>query len=583
MRKIIEYNRFFAYSEEKNQFFNTEFLSGINLIYGKNTSGKSTLIQAILYTFGINDEKHKLKEVLEEKVAFRLDFTIKEGSNIENITIVRNDEILIIKRPDKAIKKFIGVGADNSREHIELKEYIADLLGCNLHLEMSGSYKISSIQGVFLPYYIAQDVGWVSRHKSFKGLDFVRNFKYDFFDYYLGITNEYDREKKYKLEKEKLELKKEIDFLENVEQKRDEFELSKLQDEKFVLAASNYIEDLKSNQNKLIRLEKDYVSACNKLAFLEERFSILKGVRNELKKQKPAISQCSLCNQVLPSNIELKYKYYQDVNDTDNQIEIVEKAIEQLKKEKSTINSLKEQIDSCKSTINKNYSLLLNYNVDNLTFNSWLRNKVNVQLSENVFQEIGRLKIELSQKEEDLKGFKTDDEIEKERNIKSYQFKNIFDKNIEILQIKPLEEDRFSLLYRITTIPRQGVELLKTILAYNFAFVQLIKSTDYVHLLPFMMDAIFKEDIDDSNRKLMLEFIYQKRNVNHQIIMSISDSKDNHNTAESYNENCLNNEANLICINKYKERAFLSQYKNEHPEYLEETLELIKLSSNENN
>lgn len=581
MKKIIEYKRFFAYSEYKKTYFNTEFSLGLNLIYGKNTSGKSTLIQAILYTFGINDEKLKLKEVLDEKVFFRLDFTIKAESIIEDVTILRNDEILIIRRANKPIKKFIGIGGDNSKEHIELKEYIADLMGCNLHLESGGTYKTSSIQGVFLPYYIAQDVGWVSRHKSFKGLDFVRNFKYDFFDYYLDITNEYDREEKYRLEKEKLELEKEISFLENVEQKRDEFALSKLKDEKFILIANNYVKNLKHSQNELIKTEREYIIACNKLAFLEERFSVLQRIKNELNKQEPAISQCSLCYQVLPSTTELKYEFYQNVNDTNEQLEITEKEIKKLKKEKSTINSLKDKINTHKSTIDKNYSTLLNYNVDNLTFNSWLKNKVNVQLSENIQQNIGRLRIDLSENTKGLSKFKTDDDIKKERNTKSYQFKNLFENNLEKLQVKALEEDRFLLLYQITSIPRQGVELLKTILAYNFAFVQLIKSTEYVHSLPFMMDAIFKEDIDESNRKLILEFIYAKRDVNHQIIMSLSDSKDNKTTIESYNQTCFNNEAKMICINKYQERAFLSQYNNEYSEYLEETLELIKLVHDE--
>ncbi|WP_423856505.1 AAA family ATPase [Aeromonas veronii] len=41
----------------RRSFFNTSFSSGINIIHGKNTSGKSTLLQSLLYTFGINDEK----------------------------------------------------------------------------------------------------------------------------------------------------------------------------------------------------------------------------------------------------------------------------------------------------------------------------------------------------------------------------------------------------------------------------------------------------------------------------------------------------------------------------------------------
>lgn len=65
MRTIIKYNRL-SFTENASKSFYTEFLDEINIIYGANTSGKSTVIQAINYTFGINDEKYKLAEILEE-------------------------------------------------------------------------------------------------------------------------------------------------------------------------------------------------------------------------------------------------------------------------------------------------------------------------------------------------------------------------------------------------------------------------------------------------------------------------------------------------------------------------------------
>lgn len=140
MKATIEYKRFFAYSESQNKYFNTEFNSGINLIHGKNTSGKSTLIQAILYTFGINDEKYKLDEVLKERVIFRLDFILKKDSP-ERITFIRDNEFIVVRREDKPIKKFIGISGDRSEEHKELKEYVGNLIGSSLHLESAGTYK----------------------------------------------------------------------------------------------------------------------------------------------------------------------------------------------------------------------------------------------------------------------------------------------------------------------------------------------------------------------------------------------------------------------------------------------------------
>ncbi len=273
MKSTIKYKRFFAFSEEQNKCFNVEF-DTINIVHGKNTSGKSTLIQTILYTFGINDEKRKLDEILNEKIIFRLDFVLKNEFN-ENITIIRDDEFIVIKRENIPLTKFTGIGGNTATEHKELKTYLANLFGFNLHLESSGEYKQASIEAMFLPYYIAQDVGWVYRHKSFKGLDFIKNFKIDFFDYYLGIINDYDREGKRKLEKEKTEYENEIKFLENTERKNDEIQLSKLKDEKFILKANNYIETYKNNKAELIKLERKYLIECNELAYLEQEKNIL--------------------------------------------------------------------------------------------------------------------------------------------------------------------------------------------------------------------------------------------------------------------------------------------------------------------
>jgi len=90
------------------------------------------------------------------------------------------------------------------------------------------------------------------------------------------------------------------------------------------------------------------------------------------------------------------------------------------------------------------------------------------------------------------------------------------------------------------------------------------------------MDAIFKEDIDDENRGLILKFIYKNKPADDQIIMSIAESKKNIKTASDYNMEYLNNEANLILINKEKERSFLSAFNKEYEGYLKETMELME-------
>lgn len=575
MKKTMVIKRFFAYSEVNNKYFNANFIDGVNIVYGKNTSGKSTLLQSLLYTFGINDKTTKLKDVLDEKVIFRIDFDLVSDS-IEHVSIIRDDELIIIKRDNIPIKKFIGISGDKSEEHKALKLYLGELFNFTLHLESSGEYKQASIESMFLPYYVAQDVGWVYRHKSFRGLDFIKNFKRDFFDYYLGIINDYDREEKTKLEKEKAEFENEIKFLSNFERKSDDILLSKLKDEKFVIEANKYIDEYTKNKTELIKLEKDYILKSNKLSYLEERKKILNKVKTALKKQVPLECNCPTCNQKLPNDIETIYTYHQNINDNNKQISDINKKIEELKKLKGTINSLEKKIQELKTLIFKDYEILSKYQIDELSFETWITNKTNVKLSENIEQKIGKIVIELDKVDEKLKAFKTDKEILSERSKMDYKFKIYFERYLKDLGVKEFDNDRFLLLYKIPAFPRQGVELLKTLLAYNFAFNKIIEETSYVHRFPFLLDAIFEGDFEDDNREKVLNFISKNYPSDTQLIFSIADSKNNQISVNDYNEKFFHKNASLICIgNNENERAFLSKYQNEFDDYLDETLELI--------
>jgi len=573
MKKIMEYKRFFAYSESNNKFFNTTFSKNINIIHGRNTSGKSTLIQAIMYTFGINDEKDKLAEILEEGVFFRLDFKLYSGKK-ENISIIRDNDFITIFKENDVIRKFTGISGNNSEEHKILKDYYANLFGFDLFLEISGEYKQASIESMFLPYYVAQDVGWVYRLKSFRGLDFVRNFKNDFFDYYLGINNDYDRERRIYLESKKKEYENEISFLDTIETRDTRLEVTKLVDEKFESKSTEYIDKYKENKNELIKLEKDYLLKCNELSKLEQRKSVLKRVRGVLKKQIPLQnSNCPTCNRPLPNNIDSIYEYYQDINDTDKQLEEVNKLIEKLKKTKGKINSLIIEIEKGKEKVKSDYKILSDYKVDNINYDSWLNNKANQKYISNINDEKMKKVKALSEITEELKDFKTDEDIKEERNKHDYKFKKIFEKYLNELGVEKFKNDRFLLLYKIPAFPKQGVELLKTLLAYNFAFYKLIESTEGIHRFPFLLDAVFEGDVEDVNRAKILEFINSRKPFDTQIIMSIADSKDNKMTADTYNTMYFNNDAKLICIgNNRDERAFLNDYKNECDDYLAKTL-----------
>ncbi|ELV8767683.1 AAA family ATPase, partial [Vibrio vulnificus] len=56
----VNYNSLLVFNSGKDKCFYTSFNKGVNIVYGRNTSGKSTLIQIINYSMGINDARENL-------------------------------------------------------------------------------------------------------------------------------------------------------------------------------------------------------------------------------------------------------------------------------------------------------------------------------------------------------------------------------------------------------------------------------------------------------------------------------------------------------------------------------------------
>ena len=110
-----------------------------------------------------------------------------------------------------------------------------------------------------------------------------------------------------------------------------------------------------------------------------------------------------------------------------------------------------------------------------------------------------------------------------ERFNKEKDFKEIFKKYLNDMQLFNVTEPRYTDLYKINSFPFQGVELHKTVMSYHFALNSLIRKTDNIHRLPFMLDAILKEDIDDRNFDLILSFVGKNLPTDTQSFISMSE------------------------------------------------------------
>lgn len=525
MKTIIKFDRLFVVSESHNLYFDQKFSNKINIISGCNTSGKSTLIQSILFTFGINDVKDGLSEIIRYKPTFRLDFSITKSGVDKKYIIVRELGSIYLKEDGGNVFSFHGIDSDGRVEHVKLKEMLSQLFDFNMLLEQKGELKKASIECMFLPYYISQSVGWVYLRESFSNLGFYKDFKDTYLDYYLGIENSFDKEYFYKLTKERAQLQSKISSLSKYSTEP-HFVVSKLLDEEFGDEAQKYIDGYINLVASLDEERDVYTSLCNKLSLTKNHVKILRRTKRNIKNQNyNNIDRCPACTQILPYSLEGLYGYYQNINDTDKLSEQINNKIQNIQ---SDINGSLAKIKKLEIDISSNYSYFLEKKSQNVSVNTWIDNKANIRLLSNIHEEIE----EHTKRSDEIKGLidgmGEEQSLFVERFNKEKDFKGIFKKYLNDMQLFNVTEPRYTDLYKINSFPFQGVELHKTVMSYHFALNSLIRETDNIHRLPFMLDAILKEDIDDRNFDLILSFVGRNLPTDTQSFISMSEySEDN--------------------------------------------------------
>ncbi|MGC1071135.1 hypothetical protein [Pantoea agglomerans] len=520
MKTIINFDRLFVVSESHGVYFDQKFSKGVNIISGCNTSGKSTLLQSILFTFGINDVKDGLSEIIRYNPKFRLNFSIKKENIEQKYVIVRDAGIIYLKEGSGSVVSFNGIDADGRFEHVKLKEKLSQIFDFNMLLEQKGELKTASIECIFLPYYISQSVGWVYLRESFSNLGFYKDFKDTYLDYYLGIENSFDKEYFYRLKKERTQLQSKITSL-NKYSNEPRLIISKLLDEEYGDEAQRYIDKFIQLVGILDEERDTYINLSNKLSLNKNHIKILKRTKRNIKHQNyNDIDYCPACMQILPYSLEGLYGFYQNINDTDKLLEQLNFKVQTLQ---SDINSSLAKTKKLEIEISSNYSYFLDKKSNGVSVDTWIDNKANIRLLKNIHDEIDEHTKRSNEIKELIGEMGEEQSLFVERIQKEKDFKGIFQKYLNEMQLFNVKEARYTDLYKINSFPFQGVELHKTVMSYHFALNYLINKSDKIHRLPFMLDAILKEDIDDRNFDLILSFVGRNLPKDTQSFISISE------------------------------------------------------------
>jgi hypothetical protein len=569
-----------VHSPDSDKGFHTEFSESVNIVHGRNTSGKSTLIQSIIYSMGINDSKDHLNDINKSGVFFRLDCELYDDDECYKLAFVRSDDTLVLKKGSDQPIRFDGINSNNSYEYSRYKATLSKIIGFNLTLQRQSELVEAPLEAALLPYYISQSVGWVYIRESIGDYRFYKDFKFDYLDYYCGIENSHDRIEKYNLEIEKKELTFELKQLSSYESKDEGLRVSKILDDRFKGKVGVFLEEYQALNQELSNKEAEHTKLCNKIGMFRGRQKVLSQVIANIKKQRPKIDQCPTCEQDLPGDLKDFYIYSQDVNDA---LKEKDRVKENIKRSVSKLNSTEKSLSALRVKVEENFGILRRLKIDNITFDSWLDHNANLRLLKN----ISIKKVSCEKRMESIKrgidSIGNDRDIELTRRKKEKDFLTIFKSKAESLGVKIPSEKKYQDLYSLNSFPYQGVELHQLLMAYNFSFYEMAMENSSIHSLPFLLDAVFKEDIDTESRSKIFDFLSRETKKSGQVVFSVAEYKgDDISSDPLFNINDIKStyfsgDTKLIGIgNSKKKRSFLSDSASIDNVLISDTIKLLE-------
>ncbi len=541
---IIDYKQ-----EEANSF---DFKDGANIVCSEsNTAGKSCLLKSIYYSLGLDLKKFPKDWDYENMI-----FKIYYNHNGNKGHISRLKDIFWIKGIDKKLS---------------IKEYsswFSNLLNIQMKLPLRQKEELSAVyaSAPLSLFYIDQDTSWNALYKNTVNLNMYKSgsIPKNIFEYFFGISND----KIIELEGQAIEIKNQKSVLNNqssiLTELKDSFitqeEIATIFDENAVKKEIQEYLKLASKMSKSIKKHKSniYEKRINLDALkldLLELDTVLKNLSLTYKKIE---SKCTQCNSELT----------------------VEQSIKRMKLDKNRVSIQKYKIDlerkveklkvEVQEALNKKLNLENDYNKllsvadvkqGELTLNQYIEEKAK-ENTKNIYCEIkNTLFVKESDLDEQLKDInKKIRELKKATKERKEEIQNKFN---ALLTSKKMLFPKADLKYEFlnfNSIKDVGSIRNQVFLSLYMTYTEIIFKYSTVKL-PFVLDSIIKDELDDDVRKEFYSLVNASvLKTQHQTFFAMLNNKLKHIEGhENYNKIIIK-EGRLLSKKKYLE------LKNEIPD-----------------
>ena len=234
------------------------------------------------------------------------------------------------------------------------KDNLSQILNFNLKLQSKNELVKAPLETALLPFYISQSVGWVYIRESIGDYRFYKDFRYDYLDYYSGLSSSESRARRNELLKTKKNITSTINQVKRYKSNNVSLSIAEALDNRYKGAALEYLERFSKIHRDLVVDEKKHSQLCNDITSLKMRSRVLAQVIRHIGSQKPQIDKCPTCEQTLPGEIIEFYHYTQDVNDA---LSEKKKVSAKIKVKTSELNSTEKRLGSVKSEMKAEYEI----------------------------------------------------------------------------------------------------------------------------------------------------------------------------------------------------------------------------------
>jgi len=493
------------------------------LIYGSNSTGKSSLIKSIYKTFGAEASKvsktwHDLNPYTFVK--FRVDDKL--------YSILQYDgRYAVFDKNDTLIGAFHSITS-------ELTPFLAEILDFKVKIRnRSGEMIIPPPQYMFLPYYVDQDVSWTSNWSSFSNLQQLPNWKDDVVSYFSGIRpNEY------------YEIRGQINNLENkIKLLTDERQILHTTIEKinkqapivdfnldmndFKVEIELLLKECESLQLNQSVLKDKLVNYHNIKSNILDQIEITKRAQIEVSsdynyattKIVEDFIECPTCGAGYDNSFAERFSIAKDED----------KCRDLLLTLNTELVEIENRIVKAKETYDENIKKLtnitdiLNTKKESIKLKDLLKLEGKKEIKHAITDEIDTLSVDLGNLDNKLQELKK--ELEKYKNVEKkneiqeqydqYMFNYLHTLNVE------LNENAYQ---RINSeIKMVGSEFPRALLAYYFSIFNIMQDNSSSVFCPLIIDSPNQQAQDPKNIKTILEFIKDNQPEDSQLILGLEE------------------------------------------------------------